>query len=76
MHHDLFDEMNMNELQRQTLQLQKNHKNISATLVCQKLKCTYKTAEELCEWAWGRQAREWFFRRNFGKTEQEFLDEC
>lgn len=66
----------MNEQQQQTLELQKNHKKISPALVCQKLKVSYECAEELCLWAWGRQAREAFFLRRFGKTEQEIMDEC
>lgn len=61
----------MQKYQNQVLNLMKKNKRISAFFVANKLKVELNLAQHLCEWAWNRQCRKWFFMRNTDYTESE-----
>ncbi len=53
----------MTELETQTWKIHQESMRISPALLQRKLKVTFQTAEQLCDWAYVKQAREAFQER-------------
>ena len=65
------ESVKMQKYQEIVLNLMKKNKRISTFFVANKLKINLNIAQNLCEWAWRRQCRKWFFMRNTNYEEDE-----